>query len=321
MTRMLEQPLDGDGAWKSETLLPHDGLASLNEDCIAEILATAHILHDNPLPVLMLNPDDFDMPACRALMAEVKRSLDTGIGFAILDRLPLDVLSEDEAKGIYWLLMSMLGQTVAQKWDGLMLYDVVDTGKTSGAGKGVRGSKTNGGQGYHTDNSYNLPPNYVALMCLQTAMEGGVSGLISFQAAHNILIEKHADILPRLYQPFWFERHREHAPDDSLISRKPIFAFDGETLEVSLSTGRVRDGYTVTGEDMDNETVAALAALDEVLELPGLGKSFTFERGQIQIVNNREFGHRRTAFTDGPDQKRHLVRIWVRHDGRPFYAG
>ena len=74
---------------------------------------------------------------------------------------------------------------------------------------------------------------------------------------------------------------------------------------------------------MDTETSAALAALDEVLEAPELGKSFVFERGQIQIVNNRMFGHRRTAFKDSPEpeSRRHLVRIWVRNHGRRFYAG
>ena len=48
-----------------------------------------------------------------------------------------------------------------------------------------------------------------------------------------------------------------------------------------------------------------------------------FERGQIQIVNNRRLGHRRTGFTDWPEveQRRRLVRVWVRNSGLPFYHG
>jgi alpha-ketoglutarate-dependent taurine dioxygenase len=74
---------------------------------------------------------------------------------------------------------------------------------------------------------------------------------------------------------------------------------------------------------MDPETTAALDALDDVMEAPGLGKRFMFERGQIQIVNNRRLGHRRTGFTDWPEveQRRRLVRVWVRNSGRPFYHG
>ena len=39
--------------------------------------------------------------------------------------------------------------------------------------------KSNQGQGYHTDNAFNTPPEFVALFCLRPAMEGGVSGLVS----------------------------------------------------------------------------------------------------------------------------------------------
>jgi len=321
--RMLERRIDDPIAWTTETLLPNDGLVEIDAACLAEIRAVASLLRDNPLPIEALEPDDFEMPACRAMMTGVKQTLEEGVGFAILNSLPVDELEEPVAKAIYWLLLSMLGTTVAQKWNGLMLYDVTDTGETSGAGKGIRGSKTNGGQTYHTDNSYNLPPNYVSLLCLQTAMEGGISGLVSFYAAHNLLLEEHKDLLPRLYRPFYFERHREHAPDDCLYSVKPIFEYNGDGLGVSLSTGRVRDGYVVAGEQMDNETAAAIDTLDTVLEDPRLGKSFAFERGQIQIANNRRLGHRRTAFTDWPDEdrKRHLVRIWVRNHGRRFYGG
>ena len=38
---------------------------------------------------------------------------------------------------------------------------------------------------------------------------------------------------------------------------------------------------------------------------------------------NRLLGHRRTGFTDWPDEgkKRLLVRLWLRDWGRPFYNG
>jgi len=61
----------------------------------------------------------------------------------------------------------------------------------------------------------------------------------------------------------------------------------------------------------------------EVSERTGLGKIFGFQRGQIQIVNNKQLGHRRTAYQDWsePERRRHLVRIWLREAGRPFYLG
>jgi alpha-ketoglutarate-dependent taurine dioxygenase len=321
--RILDRSISGSIAWKADTLLPDDGSLRIDPACLDELRSAATLLRANPLPLEALTPDDFALPACRALMTRTKTALDEGVGFAILDRLPLDELDTEEARALYWLLLSMLGPIVAQKWDGLMIYDVTDTGRESAPGRGVRGSKTNAGQGYHTDNSYNLPPSYVSLLCLNPAKEGGVSGLVSFYAVHNILLERYPDLLPRLYRPFYFDRHREHASNDNPVSYKPAFTYDGRTLSVSLSTNQIRSGYKMMGETMDDETAAAVDALDRVLEEPGLGKSFVFERGQIQIANNRTLGHRRTAFTDWPDEerKRHLVRIWVRNQGRRFYAG
>ena len=77
------------------------------------------------------------------------------------------------------------------------------------------------------------------------------------------------------------------------------------------------------GIKMDDETREAIRALQEVSERSGLGKDFTFERGQIQIANNKRLAHRRTAFRDWPEpeRRRHLVRMWLRDSGRPFYMG
>ena len=173
MPRMLDRVVDDAVAWKSETMLPNDGLVAIDQECQAELDAALKVIQDNPMPIIALDPDDFQLPACRQMMGGIKETLDNGIGFAILDALPVDRFEENESKALYWILLSMLGNTVAQKWDGLLLYDVTDTGEKSGPGKGVRGSKTNQGQTYHTDNSYNLPPNYVSLLCLETAKEGG----------------------------------------------------------------------------------------------------------------------------------------------------
>jgi hypothetical protein len=50
---------------------------------------------------------------------------------------------------------------------------------------------------------------------------------------------------------------------------------------------------------------------------------FHFEGGQMQFVNNRLIAHKRTAFRDWPEpeRKRHLIRLWLRDRGRPFYNG
>lgn len=321
--KMQSESFSGPLAWVSETMLPSDGRVRLDAVCVDELRDTAQALRDNPLPVTALRPVDFDLPACAALMARIKHTLDHGVGFTIIDGVPLDDLDVETVRKIYWLLLALVGRPVAQKWNGEMIYDVVDTGRKPAAGNGVRSSKSNAGQIYHTDNSFNLPPEYVALLCLHPAMAGGESGLISFDSVYNGLLDACPDVLPRLYQPFLFDRQREHAPDDRPFSSAPVFEFDGSCLSTRLATSLIRQGYALAAVDVDDETAAALTALDEMTESDGLGKTFRFERGQIQIVNNRRIGHRRTAFVDWPEpeRRRHLIRIWLRDHGRAFYLG
>lgn len=319
---VLDRPLEGPIAWTRDSLSADDGTIGLDADALTEIREIAHILSQNPVPILALRPEDFEMPACRRHMEQARTILRDGVGFVLIDRLPVEEIGREAATSVYWLLCSLISRPVAQKWDGRMVYDVRDTGKKPG--NGVRPDITNVEQNFHTDNSYNLcPPDYVALLCLQTAKEGGVSSIVSFASAHNEMRRRHPDLLARLYRPYWFDRQREHAPDDTKILSHPLFEADGGRLLARLSHFQVVNGYKLAGEAIDPDGFEALEALETIMNEKGLAKDFFFERGQIQIVDNRRCGHRRTEFHDfpEPERKRHLVRLWLRGWGRTFYNG
>ena len=55
----LESPM----TWVAETMLPHDGLVTLETRHIDELRVVARELAANPLPTEALRPDYFDMPA------------------------------------------------------------------------------------------------------------------------------------------------------------------------------------------------------------------------------------------------------------------
>ena len=320
--RVLDYEITGTIAWRGENLSVDDGYLNLSAECLDELDALVSELNKNPLPLLALRPSDFELSACRKLMDQARELLDEGLGFVLIDRLPMDRWSLEQAKSIYWLLCSMVDRPVAQKWDGTMVYDVRDTGKKPG--NGVRPDITNVEQNFHTDNSYNLcPPWYVSLLCAQTAKEGGISGLISFYEAHNEMRRCHPDLLLRLYENFIFDRQREHAPNDVRILRHPMFEYDGVRLDARLSRFQVMNGQKLAGEELDPRGKAAIEAFESILCDSGMIKEFFFEPGQIQIVNNRRCGHRRTRFFDWPEpnRRRHLIRLWLRGSGRPFYNG
>lgn len=317
----LDRPITDGRAWTRDTVTARDWTVPLGDRALAEIREVAAALARDPLPVLLLAPDQFRLEACRGPMARAKSILTDGIGVAVVDRLPLDELDGDRAVAIYWLLAGLLGTQVAQKWDGTMIYDVRDTGRAYGYG--VRGSITNIELSFHTDNAFALaPPDYVGLLCLQPARRGGVSRFVSLYAVHNALLARHPRALARLYEPVFIDRQAEHAADAPKASWAPMITWDGRRLSARLGApSLVRKGYELMEMEVPADVQDALAALSEVVADPALTIEFTIGRGQIQLLNNRAFGHYRSAFEDDPAAPRHLVRLWMRESGRRTYDG
>jgi alpha-ketoglutarate-dependent taurine dioxygenase len=321
--KVLERPVDGKQAWVRADLREEDWLFRLPPECMAEIRRAAAQLGPNPPPVDQIDPSKFDMPGCRKLMDDLRKVLDDGVRFAIVDRLPMDELGDATGKAIYWILSSMLARPVEQKLTGTLIYDVRDTGKKAAAGSGVRPDQTNMEQYFHNDNSYNTtPPEYVGLLCERPAKSGGISHVISFYTVHNELLRTHPEVLLRLYRPFWFDRQKEYLPGEPQVICEPMFSYDGR-LRARLGLFQIQSGYTLQNEPMDEEAVAAFAALKEVFAKPELTFNFTLERGQLQYANNRELCHRRTGFEDfeDPGMKRNIVRVWLRDAGARRYQG
>jgi len=322
VTPMLRQAFTGPKVWTRDSIGPADWTFPLPAAALQEIDALVAALRSDPLPTLMCSPALFRLEACRAVMQRVRDALRDGIGLAVVERLPLDALSVEEARTVYWVLGQFVERLVAQKWDGTMIYDVTDTGRKFQYG--VRGSWTNVELVFHTDNAFAVaPPTYVSLLCLHPAQSGGVSRFCSLYAVHNRMLERHPRLLARLYEPFYYDRQAEHAPGAPKVSRSPVFRFDGQRLHARLAGTLVRKGYALMEAPLDAMGAEALAALDDVLADESLWAQFTIERGQMQYLNNSEFAHFRSEFEDGPEgaPRRHLVRLWYRGEGRPSYDG
>ena len=308
--------------WRGDSLPADAGRIALPADVAAELDALVTALDRDPVPLLLLRPEDYPLDAARRFMREVKQGIDDGPGFAIIDRLPVERWSESGLRAVWWLLAALVARPVAQKWDGTSIYEVTDLGRPPG--NGVRPDVTNAEQNFHTDNSYNLvPPHYVGLLCVRTAMAGGVSGIVSFATAHEEMRRRHPDLLPRLYQPFHFDRQREHAPGDVMTTWHPMLESEDGRLVARLSRFQIRNGYKLAGAEIDPEGLAAMEAFEAILTAPGMAAQFHFETGQMQILDNRALGHKRTGFTDWPEpeRKRLLIRLWLRDGGGRAYNG
>ena len=316
--QILTATSEGRPAWRRESVAPEDWLIPLPTPCLAEFDAVVATLRQHPQPVEQLTPVAFSLPACAAVMAQVRHKLQQDIGFAVLDRVPVERYSPTESTAVGWLLAGLLGQVVSQKWDGTRLYGVQDYGKP--LGYGVRRSVTNLEQAFHTDGGWLAKtPEYIGLFCLQPAQEGGYNRVASLLTAHNDLQRQHPDLLARLYRPFWWDRQAEHDPHDAKYSAHPVYEFDGHTLSARYYDDYVVHGYKLAGEPLDQVGVAALTAMRSIIDAPENWVEFHTEKGQFLYVNNRQFAHSRTAFTDLPEPHlhRHILRLWNRNDGPP----
>ena len=185
--------------WLAQDIKPSDWTVNLDEVAAAEIRSMIDLMHDQPLPTILRRPDQFAIPHLTSAYHQLKSICSQGIGFAVLDRLPIDEFDIDDIVAVYWTLGHLIGRNVAQKWDGTMIYDVTDTGKKFGYG--VRGSATNVELGFHTDNAFGVRvPDYVGLLCKYPADSGGVSRFCSLYTVHARMEARFPTELRRLYE-------------------------------------------------------------------------------------------------------------------------
>lgn len=307
--------------WTRADFTPRDWTVPVTVTVKNELHSIVDQLTSQNLPLHMLTPDHFDMPKTRAMMAKARGMADAGPGVAVIDRLPLDDWNEDQTRSIYWLLARLLCRPVAQTMKGTIFRNIRDI---LDAERGTDNAMSQRQLTYHNDNSGNrVLPKFTSLLCLYPSIEGGESEYCSSYTLYNALAEEAPELLERLFQPFYHDRRGLQANGQPTVSWVPCFAYDGNKLWARFSQMKIKIGHEQAGAEMDNITRAALEAVQSIIPQKRLSLRYMMERGQIQIINNREGLHYRAHFKDGKtlEQKRHLWRLWHRDEGRPVYDG
>jgi alpha-ketoglutarate-dependent taurine dioxygenase len=318
---MLTETVPEPRAWHGPTLSPDRYLVPIPDACRRELDSVVAELRKAPVPTLLLEPAHFRLAACGRLMATVRTHLDEGTGVAVLDRLVLDRMSASEAVDVYWLLANFLEPPVAQEWKGTVIYDVRHDGGAYGAD--TRGALTPVSLEMHTDSSMGeAPPNYLGLLCLETAKSGGMSIVSSALAAHNHFLKTAPPLLERLYGDFYRDHQEYQAADAAATNFRPVFS-SGDQFRTRFNARHTFRGYEKTGRVLDDVGREAVSHMDAFLQDPAHRLDLWLERGQIQFLNNRTVVHGRTNYEDhdDPARHRHLVRLWLRSGDRRHFRG
>ena len=310
--------IEDDRAWTADSIGPdRPWCLHLDQRCWDLIDPVVQAWRQNPQPVTQVCLSETRSQEGAELLADVMNMLGTGYGFVLLDRIPLDHYSHEEAKLAYWLIGQFMGQPFEQNVKGTSLYDVRDVG--GDLSKGSRFSVTNARTSFHTDGSFNqVIADHVGLLCLYTAKTGGESQMISAYSLHNRLIERNPDLLEVLYQPFHVDRRGEFKKGESPTSQQPVFHWDGNELTMRYLSYYIQEGHREVGLPLSDAQQEALGAIEDLLEKEDLLVEFSVEPGQMLFCNNHWILHNRNAYQDhgDPELRRHYVRLWLLRTGR-----
>ena len=319
---MLTELIHDRRAWQAADIQPEDWTVRVSKAAISELQGMVSHMRAHPLPVLLRTLEEFSIPHLLDVMASTKNALDCRFGFCVVHDLPIDDYEIDEIVACFWVLGQLVDRPVAQKWDGTIIYDVIDTGEEFRYG--VRGSYTNVELPFHNDNAFGTSvPHYVGLLSRNSAMKGGETRFCSVYNLHNREFTPSPKLLKRRYRPVFCDRQAEHAKDADTTVRFPMFSWDGQRLSARVNISLVKKGYAVANDPLDHELEDALQAIQEITSDSNLWVEAPIQRGQLQYLNNLDVLHYRNTFEDHEDSnlQRHLYRTWHRNSGSRAYDG
>lgn len=310
-------PVDSPAAWRAAEL--HDGAdwtVQFTDEQLAAVDEGLQRIARDGLELFRFDRSHITLPALDSLSVQLARRLDHGRGLVLLRGLPVDRYTDDQLYLLYWLLAVHLGQPIAQNARGELIGEVRDRGLDYGANN-VRGYNTSAELKPHCD-----PADVVGLLCVNPALSGGESRVVSAISIFNTIAEENPELIDSLLAGFHFDLRGEGAtgdPDEVTFHRVPVFSWHAGLMSCRFNEKTLTDGMRKAGvpmTELDQRAVRRVAELacDERFVLP-----MQFQRGDIQWLCNHSILHARSGFEDHPvpDKRRRLLRVWLNlRDGR-----
>ena len=251
---------------------------------------------------------DFPFEYVEDLIKDIHTQLRQQFGLMVLKRFPIEGLSEDDVKALYWGFTNHLGVLRPQGKNSALMNHVKNVGGVYRAAGG-RGYNTNAELDFHVDFS-----DYVGLLCIQDAKSGGISRICSSRRIVQDMQQQAPELVDALMQPLYYSRQDEEAPDELPYYRTPVVGLADGWFSCRFTRNHIR--YADRHEGASAPTATQNQAMDWIDEAAQSGR-YTFdmrlEPGDLQILNNHVTLHSRTAYEDHeePGRKRSLLRAWI----------
>ena len=310
MCKIVDHALASPAAWHGEKIASSDEwIVQLNTDHLDEIQAALDVTKHRDLELLDVTVQDFPLPRLAGLVADVQNELERGRGFTLIRGLHADRFGKEEMTKAFWGLGNHIGWPEPQDRTGNLLHHVRNTGLEMGQHDNLRLYQTNKTIPFHNDGS-----DVFMLLCLQPAIRGGRSLLVSAVSVFNEIIRRCPDLAESLQQTIYFDARGQQAEGLPRYQAVPIF----NVYEGRLHVLYKRD-YIELAQRFDEvprlseRQVEALDLLDRICHEDGFALEFDMQPGDILLANNYQLLHSRTMFEDDivEERRRHLLRLWL----------
>ncbi|MSQ50550.1 MAG: hypothetical protein EXR28_01550 [Betaproteobacteria bacterium] len=309
MTPVFRQRIDHPAAWKSTEVT---GKQAFQRQLTAKQLRGFDTLLEATVRLAPheVTRRDFDEPQINRLGEELKREIMEGRGMAILTGITREKYSDEQMERIYFGLGTHLGVAAEQSAQGDKLGYVREE-ESDHVSRGYRSSAE---LHMHTD-SYEM----VGLMCVQKAVSGGFSGMVSTLAIHNEILRTRPELLEPLYRGFHYAipevRFSANPITDGMI---PVFCNVNGKVSCNYASSFMRNAAEQMKVALPAGLGEGLDYFDDIASRDDFALRFMLEPGEILLWHNFLYLHSRTEFKNSPTQKRLLLRLWMDvPDGRP----
>ena len=308
MSKILETlVIDKKKTWtKNLSSDSNEFLVDLDDSVISELLQKRDLLDQHNIQ---------HFTHLKTQIQHIKQAiLIQGCGFCVINGTNFTAFDKHELSNIHILISKIFGELLIQNKQGEQTVEVKDLGKTLSTGGRYHHTKEGGS--YHTDGChiFENPPDYVGLLCLNPAKNGGVSKFISAYTIHNKLQED-KNLLRILYEKFYMDKRNENQADEIPTQFVPIFTYNNGKLNCRCCQRELIDsGHEKMNKPLTEYQKNALDNLDELLANENLAVSYLLKKGDMMYSNNKWLIHDRTDFEDSDDEnlKRALLRTWIR---------
>jgi hypothetical protein len=151
--------------------------------------------------VEQLTAADLPLPQLSGRIRGWREELDTRRGFLLVQRLPVEEWTEEEASLAYMAICTHMGTLKVQNSRGTILGHVRDEGyEMDIRNPKIRVNETNNKIRFHVDFG-----DAVGLLCLQNSASGGISRIVSSHTVIAELLRRRPDLENVLFEPIPFD--------------------------------------------------------------------------------------------------------------------